>query len=87
MAVVVTNPPADAGDARDVGSSPGSGRSLGGGHGNPIQYSCLVTMQSTSVIPILLNRELRVKTVFTVEKLLVANTSSTLLVLELANSE
>ena len=41
MAVVVTNPPADAGDARDVGSSPGSGRSLGGGHGNPFQYSCL----------------------------------------------
>ena len=30
---------ANAGDIRDVGSIPGSGRSLGGGHGNPLQYS------------------------------------------------
>jgi len=35
------NPPANAGDARDVGSIPGSARSLGGGHGNPLQYPCL----------------------------------------------
>ena len=28
-------------DVRDVGSIPGSGRSSGGGHGNPLQYSCL----------------------------------------------
>ena len=35
---VVKNPPASAGDA---GSIPGSGRSLGGGNGNPFQYSCL----------------------------------------------
>ena len=33
--------PAKAGDIRDVGSSPGLGRSLGGGYGNPLQYSCL----------------------------------------------
>ena len=32
---------ANAGDIRDPGSIPGSGRSLGGGHGNPLQYSCL----------------------------------------------
>ena len=32
---------ASAGDVRDVGSIPGLGRSLGGGHGNPLQYSCL----------------------------------------------
>ena len=38
---MVKNPPADAGDIRDVGSIPGSGRSLGGGHGNPRLYSCL----------------------------------------------
>ena len=38
---VVKNPPANAGDARDRGSIPGSGRSPGGGHGNPLQYSCL----------------------------------------------
>ena len=30
-----------AGDIRDVGSIPGSGRSPGGGHGNPLKYSCL----------------------------------------------
>ena len=34
-------PPANAGNIRDVGSIPGSGRSPGGGHGNPLQYSCL----------------------------------------------
>ena len=38
---VVKNLPANAGDARDTGSIPGSGRSPGGGNGNPIQYSCL----------------------------------------------
>ena len=31
----------NAGDARDMGSIPGLGRSPGGGHGNPLQYSCL----------------------------------------------
>ena len=41
MALVVKNPPANAGDIRDVGSIPGSGRPLGGGHGNALQYSCL----------------------------------------------
>ena len=38
---MVKNPPANAGDIRDMGSIPGSGRSPGGGHGNPLQYSCL----------------------------------------------
>ena len=33
--------PANAGDARDMSSIPGSGRSPGGGNGNPLQYSCL----------------------------------------------
>ena len=41
VALVVKNPPANAGEVRDVGSIPGSGRSPGGGHGNPLQYSCL----------------------------------------------
>ena len=36
---MVKNPPANAEDARDGGSIPGSGRSPGGGHGNPLQYS------------------------------------------------
>ena len=38
---MVKNPPANAGDVRDVGSVPGSGRSSGKGNGNPLQYSCL----------------------------------------------
>ena len=38
---VVKNTPANAGDVRDSGSIPGSGRSPRGGHGNPLQYSCL----------------------------------------------
>ena len=38
---MVKNPPANAGDVRDAGSVPGSGRSLGGGNGNLLQYSCL----------------------------------------------
>ena len=42
MAVlVVKNPPANAGDTRDAGSVPGSGKFPEGGHGNPLQYSCL----------------------------------------------
>ena len=41
MALVVKNTPANAGDLRDVSSIPGLGRSPGGGHGNPLQYSCL----------------------------------------------
>ena len=38
---MVKNPPANLGDSRDAGSIPGLGRSPGGGHGNPPQYSCL----------------------------------------------
>ena len=41
--LVVKNLPARAGDIRDAGSIPGSGRSPGGGHGNPLKFSCLET--------------------------------------------
>ena len=41
MALVVKNLPANEGDVRDTGLIPRSGRSPGGGHGNPLQYSCL----------------------------------------------
>ena len=41
MVLVVKNMPANAGDLRDAGLIPGWGRSLGGGSGNPLQYSCL----------------------------------------------
>ena len=39
--LVVKNPPASGGDARDMGSIPESGRSPGEGNGNPLQCSCL----------------------------------------------
>ena len=38
---MVKNLPANARDRRGVGPIPGWGRSSGGGHGNPLQYSCL----------------------------------------------
>ena len=44
VALVVKNPPADAGDA---GSIPESGRPPEGGHGNPLQYSCLENPKDT----------------------------------------
>ena len=41
VALVVKNLSASAGDIRDLGSIPGSGRSPGEGNGNPLHYSCL----------------------------------------------
>ena len=41
VAPMVKNPPANAGDTRDMGLIPRSGRSPGGRNGNPLQYSCL----------------------------------------------
>ena len=38
---MIKNPPANAGDARDSGLNPGSGRSPGVGNGNLLQYSSL----------------------------------------------
>ena len=38
---MVKYPPANAGDIRDLALIPGAGRSPGGRHGNPLQYSCL----------------------------------------------
>ena len=40
VVLVVKNPPANAEDIRDADSMPGLGRSPGGGHDNPLQYSC-----------------------------------------------
>ena len=39
--LVVKTPPVNAGDVRDIGSIPASERSPGGGHGHPLQHSCL----------------------------------------------
>ena len=41
VVLVVKNLLADAGDTGNIGLIPGSGRSPGGGHGSPLQYSCL----------------------------------------------
>ena len=41
VVLVVKHLPANAGDGRDAGSIPGSGRSPGGGNGNPLQDFCL----------------------------------------------
>ena len=41
VVLVIKKLPANAGDVRDLGSTPGMGRSPGGGSGNPLQYSCL----------------------------------------------
>ena len=44
---MVKNLPTNAGDIRDKGSIPGSGRSSGEGHGNPLQYPCLENPMDT----------------------------------------
>ena len=41
VVLVAKNPPANAEDIRNVGTISGLGRSPGGGHGNPLQYSWL----------------------------------------------
>ena len=48
VAPVVKNPPANVGDIRDTGSNPELGKSPGGGHGNPLQYSCLENPMDTA---------------------------------------
>ena len=46
VALGAKNPLVNTKDARDTGSIPGSGRSPGKGHGNPLQYSCLDTRRA-----------------------------------------
>ena len=41
-----------AGDLRDPGSVPGLGRSPGGGHGNPLQYSCLENLMDKGALQV-----------------------------------
>ena len=50
VALVVDNPPADAGDSRDVGSTPGLGRFPREGNGTPLQYSCLGRLMDRGVL-------------------------------------
>ena len=55
-------PPANAGDTRDVGSIPGSGRSPGGGHGNPLQYSCLENPMDREAWQVVVHRVAKIQT-------------------------
>ena len=52
MAQLVKNPSASAGDIRDLGSIPGSGRSPGEGNGGPLQYSCLENLRDREDQPV-----------------------------------
>ena len=49
VALLIKNLLAYAGDVRDTGSTPGLGRSLGEGHDNPLQYSCLENSMDESL--------------------------------------
>ena len=62
LALVVKNLPASAGDIRDTGSIPGWGRSPGGGHGHPLQYSCLETTMDRRAWRIMVHRVTKVWT-------------------------
>ena len=51
MALVVKNPPANAGAIRDLDAISGLGRSPGGGHGNSLQHSCLENLLDRGAWP------------------------------------
>ena len=53
---MVKNLPASAGDIRDMGSIPGPGRSPGGRHGNPLQYSCLESPKDRGARQVIVHR-------------------------------
>ena len=53
---MVKNSPANAGDIRDAGLIPGSGRSPGGRHGNSLQYSCLENLMDRGAWGLAVNR-------------------------------
>ena len=56
MALAVKNLPANAGDARDSGSVPGSGRFTGGRHGSSFQCSCLENPMERGILQTLVHR-------------------------------
>ena len=53
---MIKNPPANAGDVREAGLIPGSVRSLGCGHGNRPQYSCLEDLMDREAWPAMIHR-------------------------------
>ena len=62
VALVVKNPPANSGDIRDTGSIPSSGRSPGGGDGNPLQYSCLKNHMDRGAWRVIVHRAAKSRT-------------------------
>ena len=56
MALAVKNLPANAGDARDTGSVPGSGRFPGGRHGSSFQCSCLENPMERGILQTIVHR-------------------------------
>ena len=56
VVLVVKNLPSNAGDIRDMGLNPGWGRSPGGGHGNPLQDSCLENLMDSGAWLAVLHR-------------------------------
>ena len=62
LALVVKNLSASAGDARDTVSIPGSGRSSGGGHGNPLQCFCLGNPMDRGVWQVTVHRVTKSRT-------------------------
>ena len=60
--VVVKNLLPNAGDRRDSGLIPGSGRCPGGGHGNPLQYSCLENPMDRGAWQAVVHRVIRSRT-------------------------
>ena len=56
------NPPINTGDIRDVGSTPGSERSPGGGHGTPLQCSCLENPRDRGAWPVTVHRAAKGRT-------------------------
>ena len=62
VALVGKNLPANAEDVRDVSSIPGLGRSLGEGHSNPLQYSCLENPMDREALQATVGRVAKSKT-------------------------
>ena len=56
VALAVKNPSANARDIRDMGSIPGSGRPLGEGNGNSLQYSCLENLMDKGAWQVIVHR-------------------------------
>ena len=62
VALIVTSLPADTGDVRDTSLIPGWGRSLGGGNGNGLQYSCQKNLMDRGAWQVTVHRVIKSQT-------------------------